>query len=80
LLAESVPEAEHAQGQHERRIRGNVTVAEALGRIPTRDAATVFHSHSAQWEFSNKWVVRSPERHILRSDSAESVDYWDGEE
>jgi uncharacterized cupin superfamily protein len=112
-----------------------------IQRIPPGMRATVFHSHSAQWEFyhvisgsgnvrhdagtepivagdaflfkpgeahqlintgaedlvvyvvadnpigetahypdSGKFAVRSPQRRIIRSESSQSLDYWDGEE
>lgn len=35
---------------------------------------------STHYPDSNKWAVRSPKRRMLRPNSAESVDYWEGEE
>jgi uncharacterized cupin superfamily protein len=52
-------------------------------RIPPGKAAYPYHTHSVQWEFYHvisgrkKWLVRCPERAILRSDP---LDYFDGEE
>lgn len=35
---------------------------------------------SAYYPDSKKWLVRSPERRVIRSDRSEELDYYDGEE
>lgn len=35
---------------------------------------------SAYYPDSKKWLVRSPERRVIRPDGAEEMDYYDGEE